>query len=119
MRENVWRPSTKKLFNKVLACSSTYGNSPHVETELASASKLGEIYEYSPSLVGCVVRNLNAAKSILKLIKSTSKTDNLKGSELMVQVPVEQLDEVVKILKIKKSRPAMAKILNDPFVKPI
>lgn len=104
---NHWRPSTLKLFGQILACKH------ELTGELAAASKLGEIWEYSNTEAQCLVSSTNAANKVAKLLKSANFEPISRGEETLFRFPVDPyLDEVVKILKIKKNRHSMVKILN-------
>jgi hypothetical protein len=107
MKHNHWKPTSLKLFNKVLACKNSETN------ELASASKYGEIYEFSGSLVGCIVRSPIAAKRVAKLANNANFEPIKAGEEALFKLPLEKLDQLVKSLKIKKNRSSMAKVLNN------
>ena len=104
---NYWKPTTYRLFGRVLCCKHS------ITQELAAMSSHGEIYEYNKKTIGIIVRSVGAYKRIKRLLGVYGGFPISKGEEAVFKAGVEHLDEVVKILKIKKNRLSMAKLLNS------
>lgn len=108
-----WKPSNQRLYGCV-CIEVTYPGNKNVpeEKEYCLFSKYGGISEYSSTKVSVIWRTPQVAQKLLKSLPGRGFYALERGEEGITIVGLSDVPELIKILKIPKTRPAQAREAN-------
>lgn len=80
-----------------------------ISGELTLFGKFGEIWLWNDKIICVLIRSVRVAKKHLP----EAHWPVMPGDEVLIRVPIEELDNWVKHLRVKRNRNSMVRIANE------